>query len=142
MKKKNSILKTHRQIFHFNTDISVSQTDFSLYMTAAKTYLFFIKFLFYIGLQMINNVMIVSGEQQRGSAIHIHGSIYLQTPLLCKLPYNIEWSSMCYTVGPCSVQFSCSGVSDSLQHHEPQHTRPPCPSPTLGVHTNSHPLNW
>ena len=29
-----------------------------------------------------------------------------------------------------SVQFSCSGMSDSLQPHELQHTRPPCPSPT------------
>ena len=29
-----------------------------------------------------------------------------------------------------SVQFSCSVVSDSLRPHEPQHTRPPCPSPT------------
>ena len=39
-----------------------------------------------------------------------------------------------------SVQFSCSVVSDSLQPHESQHARPPCPSPTPGVHTNScHP---
>ena len=39
---------------------------------------------------------------------------------------------------PCSsVQFSCSVVSDSLQPHESQHTRPPCPSPTHRVHTNS-----
>ena len=30
--------------------------------------------------------------------------------------------------------FSCSVVSDSLRPHEPQHTRPPCPSPTPGVH--------
>ena len=30
-----------------------------------------------------------------------------------------------------SVQFSRSIVSDSLQSHEPQHARPPCPSPTL-----------
>ena len=35
-----------------------------------------------------------------------------------------------------SVQFSCSVVSDSLQPHEPQHARPPCPSPTPGVHPN------
>ena len=34
-----------------------------------------------------------------------------------------------------SVQFSCSVVSDSLRHHESQHTRPPCPSPTPGVHS-------
>ena len=38
-----------------------------------------------------------------------------------------------------SVQFSCSVVSDSLWPHEPQHTRPPCPSPTAGVHSDSHP---
>ena len=36
-----------------------------------------------------------------------------------------------------SVQFSCSVVSDSLRPHEPQHARPPCPSPTPGVHSNS-----
>ena len=36
-----------------------------------------------------------------------------------------------------SVQFSHSVVSDSLQHHEPQHARPPCPSPTPGVYSNS-----
>ena len=38
-----------------------------------------------------------------------------------------------------SVQFSCSVVSDSLRPHESQHARPPCPSPTLGVHSNSCP---
>ena len=38
-----------------------------------------------------------------------------------------------------SVQFSRSVVSDSLQPHESQHTRPPRPSPTPGVHSNSRP---
>ena len=38
-----------------------------------------------------------------------------------------------------SVQFSCSVVSDSLRPHELQHARPPCPSPTPGVHADSHP---
>ena len=38
-----------------------------------------------------------------------------------------------------SVQFSCSVVSDSLQPHELQHDRPPCPSPTPRVHSNSCP---
>ena len=36
-----------------------------------------------------------------------------------------------------SVQFSCSVVSDSLRPHETQHVRPPCPSPTPGVYSNS-----
>ena len=34
-------------------------------------------------------------------------------------------------------QFSRSVMSDSLRPHESQHTRPPCPSPTPGVHSNS-----
>ena len=38
---------------------------------------------------------------------------------------------------PCSVQFSRSVVSDSLRPHESQHARPPCPSPTPGVHSDS-----
>ena len=37
----------------------------------------------------------------------------------------------------CSVQFSRSVVSNSLQPHELQHARPPCPSPTPGVHSDS-----
>ena len=40
-----------------------------------------------------------------------------------------------------SVQFSRSVVSDSLRPHESQHARPPCPSPTPGVHSDSHPSN-
>ena len=40
-----------------------------------------------------------------------------------------------------SVQFSCSVVSDFLRPHESQHARPPCPSPTPGVHSDSRPLS-
>ena len=38
-----------------------------------------------------------------------------------------------------SVQFSLSVVSDSLRPHESQHARPPCPSQTPGVHSDSRP---
>ena len=40
-----------------------------------------------------------------------------------------------------SAQFSHSVVSDSLRPHESQHARPPCPSPTPGVHPDSRPLS-
>ena len=40
-----------------------------------------------------------------------------------------------------SVQFSHSVVSDSFRPHKPQHARPPCPSPTPGVHPNPRPLS-
>ena len=39
-----------------------------------------------------------------------------------------------------SVQFSHSVMSDCLQPHEPQQTRPPCPLPIPGVHPNPCPL--
>ena len=38
-----------------------------------------------------------------------------------------------------SVQFSCSVVSNYLRPHEPQRARPPCPSPTPGVHSDTRP---
>ena len=40
------------------------------------------------------------------------------------------------------VQFSLSVVSDCLQPHGLQHSRPPCPSPAPRAHSNSHPLSW
>ena len=49
----------------------------------------------------MSNVVIISGEQQRDSAIHIHASILPQTPLPPRLPHNIEQSSICYNAGPC-----------------------------------------
>ena len=45
--------------------------------------------------------MIVSGGQQRDSAVCIHVFILPQTPLLFGLPHNTEQSSMCYIVGFC-----------------------------------------
>ena len=40
-----------------------------------------------------------------------------------------------------SVHFNCSVVSNSLQSHGLHHARPPCPSPTPGVYSNSCPLS-
>ena len=47
----------------------------------------------------------------------------------------------CVSVEFSSVQFSRSFVSNSLWPHESQHARPPCPSPTPGVHSDSCPLS-
>ena len=62
-----------------------------------------------------------------------------------QLPLNHQTSSfqkiVYFLLQLSSVQFSCSAVSDSLQPHEPQHARPPCPSPTPGVHSDSSPLS-
>ena len=42
----------------------------------------------------------------------------------------------------CSVQFTRSIMSDSLRPYGLQHARPPCPSPTPKVYSNSCPLSW
>ena len=62
-----------------------------------------------------------------------------QKPPRC--PLTDKWrKKLCYIYTmEYSVQFSCSVMSDSLRPHESQHTRPPCPSPTPRVHTDSCP---
>ena len=46
-----------------------------------------------------------------------------------------------YVISGEGDQISRSVVSDSLRPHESQHARPPCPSPTPGVHSDSRPLS-
>ena len=55
--------------------------------------------------------------------------------------FAIHWLESIFLIFHCSVQFSRSVVSDSLRPHESQHTRPPCPSPTAEVHSDSRPLS-
>ena len=52
------------------------------------------------------------------------------------IKYKKKWSALLI------IQFSYSVMSDSVQPYELQHARPPCPSPTLGVHPNSCVLSW
>ena len=51
------------------------------------------------------------------------------------------WDASGLHLQSCSVQFSHSVMSDSLRPHELQHARPPCPSPTPGVHPHPCPLS-
>ena len=68
-------------------------------------------------------------------------------PKFAELRNYISYYTQTYSICTCmlshfsSVQFSRSGVSDSLRPHESQHARPPCPSPTAGVYPNPCPLS-
>ena len=53
--------------------------------------------------------------------------------------YSLSENIYSFSDSVISVQFSHSVISDSLQPHEPQHTRPPCPSPTPRVYPNPCP---
>ena len=57
--------------------------------------------------------------------------------LFCKAKDEKGKSFVCTSVQFSSVHFSRSVVSDSLRPHKSQHARPPCPSPTPGVHSDS-----
>ena len=58
-------------------------------------------FKFYIGTQLINNVVLVLGVQRSDSVIHLHVSILFQILFPFRLLQNIEQHSLCYTLGPC-----------------------------------------
>ena len=69
--------------------------------------------------------------------------LYVLGLLLDLLFYSIGQSvhvsvSQCFS---CSVQYSCSVMSNSLQPHGLQHTRPPYPLPIPGVYSDSCPLS-
>ena len=66
-------------------------------------------------------------------------TLSINLTLSSNLPMSIILFSMSVSTFS-SVQFSLSVVFDSLWPHGLQHARPPCPSPTLGVYSNSCPL--
>ena len=60
-----------------------------------------IVFFLYIEVQLINNLVLVSGVQRSESVTHIHESIHFQIFFKVTLLWNIEQSSLYYTIGPC-----------------------------------------
>ena len=61
------------------------------------------------------------------------------TTSLYLTPHQIVYN---YFILFSSVQFSRSGMSNSLRPHESQHARPPCSSPTPGIYSDSCPSSW
>ena len=74
--------------------------------------------------------MIVSGEQQRDSAIVTQVSILCQTPLPSRLPHNTEQSSLLYGRSLLVIYFTHSSVSMSI----PNSLTIPSPHPSLSNH--------
>ena len=67
--------------------------------------------------------------------------ISVNSSVLTNVP--VWWKMFLMRMALCvSVQFSRSVMSDSLRPHESQHARPPCPSPTPRVYSNSCPSSW
>ena len=90
-----------------------------------------------------HQILVNSGEEYVYTHTHTHTPTHSNTETMSPcfgcyteisrgLPSGVQFSS---------VQFSRSVVSDSLRPHESQHARPPYPSPTPGVHSDSRPLS-
>ena len=65
--------------------------------------------------------------------------MYLSWGFNWMMPIKCLAQCQVHNVQFSSVQFNCSVMSDSLRPYESQHARPPCSSPTPGVHSNSCP---
>ena len=85
----------------------------------------------------------IKGRRRRGWQrmsqnlyINVHSSIIHNSQKVEITQTSINWwtDRHCLSIMEYSVQFSRSVMSASLQPHEPQHARPPCPSPTPRVH--------
>ena len=60
----------------------------------------------------------------------------------CKMPIRKQAGNSLTCLGDDFFQFSSvAQLCPTLRPHELQHARPPCPSPSPGVHSNSHPLS-
>ena len=85
---------------------------------------FVLKILFCIGIQLVNNVVIVSGGQQGNSAIHIQ--VYLSTyPLSPRLPSHPGCHITLSRV-PCAIREVLVGYSFQLQQCVHVHPKLPC----------------
>ena len=84
-----------------------------------------------------------AGENMAVSKYHFLHNDFFHLRIKTNLNKGIQcFSSSISYLKFSSVEFSSSVVSDSLQPHESQHAKPPCPSPTPRVHSNSCPSSW
>ena len=102
------------------------------------------KVFFFFLSTIIQSISLSSNPRAIFDAAPLSQAQYVVTPQVLS-PWHFNLFSI-YQIYPCyhflvSVQFSCSVVSDSLWPHESQHARPPCPSPTPRVHSDSRPLS-
>ena len=75
----------------------------------------------------------------RLQAVHAFRHQYRERADLC---FQEEVRIVSRNLLPVTAQFSHSIMPHSLWPHELQHARPPCSSPTSGLHSKSCPLSW
>ena len=93
---------------------------------------------------MHTTILTIVNNEIWGKPLIPNQNINLLSTLWLKVSLNFTFATKSQTsliLWFSSVQFSYSILSYSLRPHEPQHARPPCPSPTVGVHPNSCPLS-
>ena len=82
----------------------------------------FFNFLFYIRVQLIKNIVIVSGVQQNDSLIHIHVSFFFQIIFPYRMLHNIEGSSLSYPAAMREMWARSLGWEDPLEKEKATHS--------------------
>ena len=106
--------------FRYNLEALEYTVKFFFYLKITFSKLLYVKFTFFISHYKIQTKFLLFEDLSKWFP--------KAEVILSNIPFS-------------SVQFSRSVMSDSLQPHEPQHARPPCPSPTPRVHPNPCPLS-
>ena len=117
--------------------VFVIYSVYMIYYTYSFSFFLNCNLLFYIGVQLIDNTVIVSGVQQSDSYTHIHPSLLFLILFTFRLLGTIEQSSLCYgfqggagvystlyyTVAPCQLSVlnitMCSLNSKLPNYHSP-----------------------
>ena len=102
-------------------------SDQSNFLTSKLVYQPLILFFsFYMGEQLVNNVVLASGIQESDLVIHTHVSILFQILFPFRLLQNIEQSSLWHTVSPCWFSVltvavcTCQSETPNLFHLSPK----------------------
>ena len=128
-KGKETINKTFTRIFRESIYSVLQELWLSTSLSAIRKFLS--NFLCWISSHLLENHPLPRGNHLTQKHQDYQFSCYhLCTSWACIVHLGFQFSS---------VQFSHSVMSNSLQPHELQHARPPCPTPTPGVHSNSCP---
>ena len=115
------------------------------------------KFFLFLCVDCLWSLSMISWLYLIGSIYGLYSVPLINLPILLWIPHYLDYFSFILSLGlpwwlsskesACrvgdisSVQFSLLVVSDSLWPHGLQHAKPPCPSPTLEVYSNSYPLS-